>query len=127
MNVKENRAKWVAALRSGEYKQGVDKLCNPLNCSYCCLGVLCDVYEKDTGKKLPRLESGGFDAYKENLKALPQVQEWVELNHREGKFNNSLTDTPSSVLTILNDMYSEWDFNKLADLIESEPEGLFNN
>jgi len=33
--------KWVAALRSGEYKQGFEGLSN--NGKYCCLGVLCEV------------------------------------------------------------------------------------
>src|ERR1700722_19140718 len=35
------KAKWVAALRSGEYKQGDGKLHNRTDDSYCCLGVLC--------------------------------------------------------------------------------------
>lgn len=34
---------------------------------------------------------------------------------------------PATMLTTLNDAYDEWDFNKLADLIESEPEGLFKD
>lgn len=33
--------KWVAALRSGEYKQGHGRLNK--NGNFCCLGVLCDV------------------------------------------------------------------------------------
>lgn len=40
---KELKQKWLAALRSGEYKQGEGKLYNPLDNSYCCLGVLCDL------------------------------------------------------------------------------------
>lgn len=35
------KAKWVEALRSGEFKQGQGKLHNPKEDSYCCLGVLC--------------------------------------------------------------------------------------
>lgn len=38
---KEFAEKWVAALRSGEYKQGSFGLYRPSNCSYCCLGVAC--------------------------------------------------------------------------------------
>lgn len=33
------KAKWVAALRSGEYKQGVSYLWNEEKDSFCCLGV----------------------------------------------------------------------------------------
>jgi hypothetical protein len=42
MNI-EYKAKWLAALRSGEYKQGRKFL--KKNGSYCCLGVLCDVVD----------------------------------------------------------------------------------
>lgn len=35
------KAKWVAALRSGDYKQGKNQLCD--GAAYCCLGVLCEV------------------------------------------------------------------------------------
>ncbi len=38
----ELKAQWVAALRSGQYKQGVGYLHNQ-GC-YCCLGVLADTY-----------------------------------------------------------------------------------
>jgi hypothetical protein len=39
---KDIKEKWVAALRSGKYKQGRFALRNPLD-EYCCLGVLCDI------------------------------------------------------------------------------------
>jgi hypothetical protein len=39
------KAQWTAALRSGEYKQGVGVL-RDLDNSFCCLGVLCDLAEK---------------------------------------------------------------------------------
>lgn len=38
---KELKTKWVAALRSGEYKQGRNRL--KWAGRYCCLGVLCEV------------------------------------------------------------------------------------
>jgi hypothetical protein len=40
----EVKAKWVAALRSGEYEQGVEAL--KAGDAFCCLGVLCDLYAK---------------------------------------------------------------------------------
>ena len=46
--------KWITALRSGEYNQDSDggylKTCD----GYCCLGVLCDLYVKETGKEWAR-------------------------------------------------------------------------
>jgi hypothetical protein len=39
------KAKWVAALRSGEYQQGRGRL--KTGDAFCCLGVLCDCYGKE--------------------------------------------------------------------------------
>lgn len=46
---KEVKEKWVTALTSGEYEQGVGQLKTPDN-KYCCLGVLTELYRKETGK-----------------------------------------------------------------------------
>lgn len=35
----EFKVKWLAALRSGEYKQGTGKMFDPRTNSYCCLGL----------------------------------------------------------------------------------------
>ncbi len=37
----ELKTEWIAALRSGEYKQCKNKLTDGVG--YCCLGVLCDI------------------------------------------------------------------------------------
>lgn len=37
----ELKERWVAALRSGEYKQGKSRLCRRKR--YCCLGVLAEI------------------------------------------------------------------------------------
>src|ERR1700761_662468 len=44
----ELKAKWVAALRSGAFNQGHDRMCDneegdPEDSNFCCLGVLCKV------------------------------------------------------------------------------------
>ena len=39
----EIKAKWVAALRSGEYTQGYGRLRDSDN-KFCCLGVLCNLH-----------------------------------------------------------------------------------
>jgi hypothetical protein len=41
----EIKEKWIAALRSGEYKQGTAHLNN--KGKFCCLGVLCDLAVKE--------------------------------------------------------------------------------
>lgn len=77
----EIKARWVAALRSGEYKQGEGELRSKTE-RFCCLGVLCDLkddsaWERDDAEfpygygsvaeyDLPPQEVGawaGFDWY----------------------------------------------------------------
>lgn len=42
----EIKKKWLKALRSGEYIQGKSYL-RKIDNTYCCLGVLCDLYVKE--------------------------------------------------------------------------------
>ena len=49
---KELKAKWIAALRSGKYKQGAGELKTSEN-SFCCLGVLADVIAPDDWMTCP--------------------------------------------------------------------------
>ena len=44
---KEIAEKWVAALRSGEYKQYTSFLADAARTQHCCLGVLCELAIKD--------------------------------------------------------------------------------
>lgn len=44
----EVKAQWVAALRSGQYRQAKESLRK--NGNHCCLGVLCDLFAKGGGK-----------------------------------------------------------------------------
>lgn len=47
------KAKWIAALRSGNYKQAKHRLRiehTDGSASYCCLGVLCELYRQETGE-----------------------------------------------------------------------------
>ena len=49
--------KWLKALRSGKYKQGRGTLCQTDkkgNESFCCLGVLCDLYQKEQKRNKKR-------------------------------------------------------------------------
>jgi hypothetical protein len=46
----ETKDKWIAALRSGNYKQGKTQLRrdDETGSEFCCLGVLCEVMGKET-------------------------------------------------------------------------------
>lgn len=77
MNAKIKR-KWVSALRSGDYTQGKNKLAH--RGSYCCLGVLCDLYTKETGKKWRDRKDEDYQQ-----EQLPKaVQEWADLDENPG-------------------------------------------
>jgi len=100
----------AAALRSGEYLQGQGKLTDGEK--FCCLGVACDLY---------RTHEGGPEwdeiSYMSNTCALPAaVQKWLGLATDRGG------PSRATCLSVLNDEGST--FGEIADLIESEPEGL---
>lgn len=50
------KAKWVAALRSGEYQKGVGHLHDKDTDTYCCLGVLCKAVGAEFGPATEELE-----------------------------------------------------------------------
>jgi hypothetical protein len=65
----ELKEKWIAALRSGKYKQG-QGLLRSANDRYCCLGVLCEVagvpakqvsYEDARWRGIPQDQMGCYD------------------------------------------------------------------
>ena len=108
----DNAKKWVAALRSGEYKQGFGYLRSDEG--FCCLGVACNIFNvrgwKNTKKGI---------TYAEENQVLPhKVMDWLGLQDEEGT-----ADFQGKTLTYLND--SGKSFSEIADVIESEPEGLF--
>lgn len=111
----DNAKKWVAALRSGEYQQGRGSLRTPAD-RFCCLGVACDLYghEHHIAWKGERFQHEEFH--------LPfDVQDWLGLNTVKGSYiagNHQATN-----LANRNDNGAN--FQKIADIIESEPEGLF--
>lgn len=79
------KAKWVAALRSGEYEQGRGRL--KTGNAFCCLGVLCDLYAKEhtDGQWVDNSLMGGSFAFKTEGSYLnaygppDDVQEWAGL------------------------------------------------
>lgn len=63
----EFKAKWVAALRSGEYRQGKGWLHN--NGTYCCLGVACKV----VGIPNSDLRSCWIKSYDQTFDSVPKI------------------------------------------------------
>lgn len=91
------KERWIRALRSGKYQQefGIFTMDRTAN-RFCCVGVLCRLYELETGKiALPsKIKTwSGWDIFKIELSA--------------GNLN------------MLNDS-GNWSFAELADLLERD-------
>lgn len=114
---KEILERWIAALRSGEYKQGRQQLYN--GDGYCCLGVLCELAVKDGAIR-------AYDKEKETL--LPMfLKEWAgvdplveDISQSSETFGLSLTVQPEGQhyqsLAALNDKGAS--FEQIADWLE---------
>jgi hypothetical protein len=103
-----NAAQWVAALRSGEYEQCKMQL--TYNGKFCCLGV---------GALLAEKAGVITDAEWIHNCYLPEkVVKWLGLRTEQGSYGQE------EFLSSDNDN-SRKTFSEIADIIESEPEGLF--
>ena len=139
---KEIMQKWVAALRSGEYKQidGRLRSYEPDECgkySYCCLGVLCELHRLEQGAgewgTSPHGHNGHLTAittaYDGKPNTLPlSVQKWAGLIMSSPVVyykldEDSLDDLPAErrehELTDLNDDAMLY-FTQIADVIEEQ-------
>jgi hypothetical protein len=98
---------WLDALESGKYKHGINAL-HWSNDTYCCLGVLCDLYQQETGNlRWERMYSDDYgveiyafgvdidDDPEGSVLPLP-VAEWAELS-------SSPISYDGGVLTEIND------------------------
>lgn len=118
----ENAKTWAKALRSKEYPQTRGVLQRTVEIrgapiGFCCLGVACDLYIK-AGNKLLTEEEDGRICFESGTGQLPtRVMEWLGLTSHTGMDANDLS------LAYKNDNGAT--FDEIADIIESEPEGLF--
>lgn len=117
-----NAKEWVAALRSGEFEQVTGWLSK--DGRYCCLGVGCEVFRRQTGRGRWGIGSEERIPFRvdieEEVGALPAaVRDWLGLSGREGQISAPWIAS----LAALNDDGAT--FDQIADLIESEPAGLF--
>lgn len=110
-----NAQKWVEALESGEFEQGKRKL--QTGDAFCCLGVACVVYERETGERLTRNSIGSIYGTTLNTSVGGgDVREWLGLRKHHGAFDGG-------ILIDLNDKGKT--FPEIAAIIRSEPKGLF--
>ena len=107
------KEKWVTALRSGDYKQGKGRL-RTVEGHFCCLGVLCDIWAKETETEwnLP----GEGELWGTFPGVTPQVQVWAGIETVDVKI--ALPEGGESWASNLNDVGTT--FEVLADLIEEQ-------
>lgn len=110
---------WLRALRSGEYQQGTGFLRR--DSSFCCLGVLCDLYAKSTGSGNWAVQGDNeFYTFKSSsddvITCLPEsVLKWAQMPLCAPDGAPELKSS-SENLAVLND--AGFSFNQLADYIE---------
>jgi hypothetical protein len=69
------KEKWIAALRSNEYKQAQGYL--HTNEGFCCLGVLCDLYAEEKNMEWKIENDGNIRSFDGKDQVLPQsVSDW---------------------------------------------------
>ena len=122
---KEIADMWCAALQSGEYNQGRGTLCLQYSNdtkAWCCLGVLCDLYNKHNPPMKVNMLSGSGGKYvsfnQYSTKLPPEVCVWSGMTSTNGK----RTGFRVSLVT-LND-HCGYSFAEIANVIEKNWETL---
>lgn len=128
--------KWVKALRSGQFKQGIGTL-KQFNsdgqAQYCCLGVLCELYNEEMKKNHKKAlvekvcdDDSYFFKYRYTRfdgmsVGLPEdVKTWSGISTSCGRFYGD--NNPLIPLDDLNDTGAE--FVTISDIIEKNWENL---
>ena len=113
---------WVDALRSGEFTQGKGALRTKDN-KYCCLGVLCELYLRQTNDDVSWKYDDvflGYGLYGEKAVLPNKVIKWSGIVNYNGKIIDNNVETN---LVSLNDKgcsFKGCSFNEIADLIEKQ-------
>lgn len=126
------KAKWLNALRSGEYAQGTERLCHEEY--FCCLGVLTDLYLKEHEQEWesrPDEEYGVVRGVNGQFLNLPEeVAEWAGIE-TDGWLPEPVATSNKCVacpeghtswarnLIALNDN-ANYTFPEIADVIEKQ-------
>lgn len=116
----EIKDKWVKALKSGEYKQGLGVL--KFEDRFCCLGVLCDLYIKEH-KEAKFNKRGVFINNKvalTNTHLPSSVMKWADIEDENVTLNNEyrIKDVKSDTLIQINDRGAS--FEEIANIIKIE-------
>lgn len=112
---------WVAALRSGKYKQGTGRLRDG-NDQFCCLGVLCDLLAPDSWEEENDRAGEWTMGYDSSL--LPDhIRTASEMKTADGTIGDTIVPGLATCLVAINDE-GRFGFNEIADIIEKRWEEL---
>lgn len=111
------KAKWVAALRSGEYEQGTGRL--RVANGFCCLAVATDLYMKETGLGQWCNDSGYYvfkdkDGFIEGTELPSAVMIWADLDTAA-----PYARTPNGQVDLIAANDAGKPFSEIADIIEA--------
>lgn len=129
----EIKARWLAALRSGEYVQGRDSLRRDLwtpasapgemTDAFCCLGVLCDLAAREgvvewdgTDVRYTFPQNARGECWENNVLPLP-VMVWAGLAEDNPRVACNVGGYTSANVATLNDEHG-FTFGEIADCIE---------
>ena len=127
----EIKSLWLSALRSGDYKQGQGMLRTRDN-TYCCLGVLTDLYIKfHPESKWEESRGGQFGVQNGEGDNAEQIQDsvcparvvsWAKLPDANPTMESGSSLSEYNDGEVLNDddEYEALAFDVIADLIEAE-------
>lgn len=131
--------KWTKELESGRYRQVTDALKRSRGkkaYGYCCLGVLCDIYVRETGKAT--WEAVDFDSEQKTFSSekdkedsvLPQeVKMWAGMKSDNGQFSTAIQVGPPEErlecesLVVTNDDF-KMSFKEISKIIRKNYKGL---
>lgn len=134
----KNAQKWINALKSSKFKKSKGQLHYEENGKhyYCCLGVACELYQKEThsDSSLPKLLIQKFSINEKGISKikfynydgcsgyLPEkVVNWLGLKDCSGTFNNTslikLNDTDDD--PDIGNPEPDFSFKEIANIIEN--------
>lgn len=110
--------KWVTSLRSDQYRQVRGALRNDQG--HCCLGVLCDVYHKETGKGYWDGLFFKFDETSCNTGELPPfVMDWCGMKTSSG-YLPKCAHISEEVQSLVGMNDEGTNFDQIAEVIEAK-------
>lgn len=123
------KEQWIAALESGNYQHGQNHLCqvNDGVTKHCCLGVLTDLYLKETGIGYwQKYEDGTLyfilpNKLPERAYLPKEVADWADIDYQGALKEPIETQEDFKYdLAEINDDYQTEDFSSIINIIKAQ-------